>query len=50
MKADATEREVAEVVRVITDLGYRAHPMPGAMRTAIGVTGNQGSLDTTRFE
>ncbi|MCA1634429.1 MAG: 3-deoxy-7-phosphoheptulonate synthase [Acidobacteria bacterium] len=34
----------------MTDLGYRAHPMPGAMRTAIGVTGNQGSLDTTRFE
>ena len=50
MKAGATEREVAEVVRVVTDLGYRAHPMPGAMRTAIGVTGNQGSIDTTRFE
>ncbi len=50
MKAGATEREVAEVVRVVTDLGFRAHPMPGAMRTAIGVTGNQGSIDTTRFE
>jgi 3-deoxy-7-phosphoheptulonate synthase len=50
MKADATEGEVAEVVRVISDLGYRAHPMPGAMRTAIGITGNSGSLDTARFE
>jgi 3-deoxy-7-phosphoheptulonate synthase len=50
MKADATEGEVAEVVRVITDLGFRAHAMPGAMRTAIGVTGNRGSLDTARFE
>jgi 3-deoxy-7-phosphoheptulonate synthase len=50
MKADATEREVAEVVRVVTDLGFRAHPMPGAMRTAIGITGNQGSIDTARFE
>ncbi len=50
MKADATEGEVAGVVRVITDLGFRAHPMPGAMRTAIGITGNSGSIDTARFE
>jgi 3-deoxy-7-phosphoheptulonate synthase len=50
MKADATEREIAHVVSVITELGYRAHPLPGANRTAIGVTGNQGSVDPTRFE
>lgn len=50
MKADATEGEVAEVLRVIEGLGFRGHPMPGAMRTAIGVTGNRGSIDTTRFE
>ena len=50
MKADATEGEVAEVVRVIQDLGFRAHAMPGALRTAIGVTGNRGSIDTARFE
>jgi 3-deoxy-7-phosphoheptulonate synthase len=50
MKADATESQVADVVRVINELGFRAHTMPGAMRTAIGITGNQGSLDTARFE
>jgi 3-deoxy-7-phosphoheptulonate synthase len=26
-------------------MGYRAHPMPGAQRTAIGITGNQGALE-----
>ncbi|HYO99270.1 MAG TPA: 3-deoxy-7-phosphoheptulonate synthase [Pyrinomonadaceae bacterium] len=50
MKTDATERDIAEVVRVITGLGLRAHPLPGANRTAIGVTGNQGAVDATRFE
>ncbi|HEV7906170.1 MAG TPA: 3-deoxy-7-phosphoheptulonate synthase [Pyrinomonadaceae bacterium] len=50
MKADATEHDVAEVVRVVSELGLRAHPLPGANRTAIGVTGNQGAVDATRFE
>lgn len=50
MKVDATEREVADVVSVIEELGLKAHPMPGAQRTAIGITGNQGAVDTTRFE
>ena len=31
MKADATEREIAEVVRVINELGFRPHTMPGAI-------------------
>jgi 3-deoxy-7-phosphoheptulonate synthase len=50
MKVDATESEIASVVAVIEELGLRAHPMPGAQRTAIGITGNQGTVDTTRFE
>ena len=50
MKADATESQVEEVVRVIEDMGYKAHPMPGATRTAIGITGNQGAVDPTHFE
>lgn len=50
MKVDATDRQVEAVVRVIEELGYRAHPMPGAARTAIGITGNQGAVDPTRFE
>jgi 3-deoxy-7-phosphoheptulonate synthase len=50
MKADATERDVAHVVRVIQELGYKAHPMPGATRTAIGITGNQTAVDPSHFE
>ena len=50
MKADATEAQVADVVRVVEELGYRAHPLPGATRTAIGITGNQGAVDVSRFE
>src|SRR3712207_9418072 len=50
MKSDATERDVEEVVKVVTELGLRAHPMPGAQRTAIGITGNQGAVDPAHFE
>src|SRR5215217_827461 len=50
MKADATEGDVAEVERVITEMGYRPHTMPGASRTAIGITGNDKPVDITRFE
>lgn len=50
MKTDATELDIEGVVRVITEMGFRAHPMPGATRTAIGVTGNQGAVDPSRFE
>src|SRR5206468_328538 len=50
MTAGATKREIDGVVRVIESLGLRAHPMAGATRTAIGVTGNQGAMDIGRFE
>jgi len=50
MKSGATEQEVEAVVRVIAELGYRAHPMPGAARTAIGITGNPGAIDPAHFE
>jgi len=50
MKADATDVQVEAVVRVIEELGYRAHPMPGTSRTAIGITGNQGAVDASHFE
>ena len=50
MKSDATDGQVKAVVRVIEELGFRAHPMPGASRTAIGVTGNPGAVDPSHFE
>src|SRR6266508_1106893 len=50
MKADATDAQIAHVCDVITEMGFKAHAMPGATRTAIGVTGNPGAIDPTRFE
>jgi 3-deoxy-7-phosphoheptulonate synthase len=45
MKAQATEDEIRSVCQKIEELGYRAHPMPGAQRTAIGITGNPAEVD-----
>src|SRR6266571_5383459 len=50
MKAGASAREVDTVVNVIEGIGLRAHPMPGATRTAIGITGNEGVIDSRRFD
>src|SRR6202521_382238 len=50
MKADATDAQIAHVCDFITELGFKPHPMPGATRTAICITGNQGAVDPTRFE
>jgi 3-deoxy-7-phosphoheptulonate synthase len=50
MKVDATDEDIKGVERVITELGYRPHVMPGAARTAIGITGNSGPVDITPFE
>jgi 3-deoxy-7-phosphoheptulonate synthase len=50
MKTDATDSEVQAVLRVIEDLGFKPHSMPGATRTAIGITGNQGAVDPSHFE
>jgi 3-deoxy-7-phosphoheptulonate synthase len=50
MKADATDSQIEAVLRVIEGLGFKGHPMPGATRTAIGVTGNQGAVDPSHFE
>src|SRR6202167_2271177 len=50
MKAQATQDEVQAVCEHIETLGFRAHPMPGAQRTAIGITGNQGEVDRGNLE
>src|SRR5437762_5489312 len=50
MKSNATESEIDAVVNVVGAVGLRAHPMPGATRTAIGITGNEGPIDGRRFE
>jgi 3-deoxy-7-phosphoheptulonate synthase len=50
MNASAGKGEIDNVVRVVESLGFRAHVMPGANRTAIGITGNPGAVDLSHFE
>jgi len=50
MKAQATEEQVGAVCQKIESLGYRAHAMPGAQRTAIGITGNKGEVEPGTLE
>ena len=50
MKSDATEEQISAVVRVVEALGLRPHPLPGSLRTAIGITGNTGPVDEGAFE
>src|ERR1700756_4598174 len=50
MKAQATPEEIQAVCDHIVQLGFRAHPLPGAQRTAIGITGNPGEIDRGNFE
>jgi 3-deoxy-7-phosphoheptulonate synthase len=50
MSHDAAEQDVERVVKIIEDLGYEARPMPGKQRTAIGLVGNDGKIDSGRLE
>ena len=50
MQSHATEEQVRAVCQRIESLGLKAHPIPGAARTAIGVTGNQGQVDRGNLE
>ncbi len=50
MKPHAAQAEIDGVVEKIHAMGLAAHPIPGAQRVAIGVTGNKGGLDPGQFE
>jgi 3-deoxy-7-phosphoheptulonate synthase len=50
MKPHATEDDIRRVCAKIEAMGYRPHPMPGAQRTAVGITGNPGALHPEDFE
>ncbi len=49
MKHGASDAEVRGAVDAIRDLGYEARPIPGRQRTAIGLVGNDGRVDTARL-
>ncbi len=50
MKAQATPEQISAVCEHIEKLGFRPHALPGAQRTAIGITGNQGQIDQGNLE
>ncbi len=49
MNQDATAEQIARVTSAVQELGFQAHPMPGAQRTAVCVTGNQGLVPIESF-
>ncbi|MBI2805361.1 MAG: 3-deoxy-7-phosphoheptulonate synthase [Planctomycetes bacterium] len=50
MQTHATPDEIDHVVDAIRAMNLTPHPMPGATRTAIGITGNIGAVDSRTLE
>ena len=50
MRHDASEDDIRRVVDTIQELGYQARPIPGQQRTAVGLVGNDGNVDSARLE
>lgn len=45
MHRQATQEQVDRVIAAVKAMGLTAEPIPGSLRTAIGVLGNQGYVD-----
>jgi 3-deoxy-7-phosphoheptulonate synthase len=50
MQTHATQDDIDHVLQAIRDMKLTPHPMPGATRTAIGITGNVGAVDPRTLE
>ena len=50
MELTAGRDEIDNVVQHIERMGLKAHAIPGAQRTAIGITGNRGTVDPRSLE
>jgi 3-deoxy-7-phosphoheptulonate synthase len=50
MHSHATSQEIEQVLDAIRQMKLTPHPMPGATRTAIGITGNVGAVDPRTLE
>src|SRR5438128_10800937 len=50
MHRHATPEQVAQALDAIRAMNLTPHPMPGATRTAIGITGNVGAVDSRTLE
>jgi 3-deoxy-7-phosphoheptulonate synthase len=49
MKNDASDSQIDFVINHIENLGFRGIPIPGALRTAVCIVGNQGFVDDTQL-
>jgi 3-deoxy-7-phosphoheptulonate synthase len=50
MHSHATPAQIEQVLAAIRRMDLTPHPMPGATRTAIGITGNVGAVDPRSLE
>src|SRR5437870_10605410 len=50
MNRQATAEQIDVVVAAIRRMNLTAHPMPGATRTAVGITGNISAVDPRSLE
>lgn len=50
MKQNATAEDIRGVVDSIREMGYDARPIAGGQRTAVGLLGNDGRVDSARLE
>jgi 3-deoxy-7-phosphoheptulonate synthase len=49
MRQGATPQQVQAVCARVSEVGFVPHQIPGALRTAIGITGNQGAISPELF-
>ena len=50
MKHNASAEEITEVMGTIREMGYDARAIPGGQRTAVGLIGNDGGVDSARLQ
>ena len=49
MRPEATDDDIRRVIDVVESCGFRGHAVPGASRTGVVITGNQGVIDQAPF-
>jgi 3-deoxy-7-phosphoheptulonate synthase len=49
MHSSASQEQIDRVCNVIREMGLSPHPIPGAQRVAVGITGNKEMVDTNRL-
>src|SRR5271166_3742918 len=50
MQSHASREQIDHVLDAIREMKLTPHPLPGATRTAIGITGNVGAVDSRTLE